>query len=73
MASMSSISALTASELMTDTSVSTTVGGKTYSANVSYANGEYVASDPSLPGAEASASSLQAAENDITMRIDVLA
>ncbi len=71
-ASTASISASTASQLMTDTSFSTTVNGKTYSADVSYSNGEYVASDPNLSGAEATGSSLQAAENNLTTRIDVL-
>jgi acetylornithine/succinyldiaminopimelate/putrescine aminotransferase len=65
-------SASAVSQLMTDASFSTTVGGKTYSADVTYSNGQYVADDSNLPGAEATGSSLQAAENNLTARIDVL-
>ena len=43
---MSSISLSTASQLMQDTSFSTTVKGKVYTGSVSYSDGEYVASDP---------------------------
>jgi len=67
-----SSSAAAVSQLMTDVSFSTTVGGKTYSADVTYSNGEYVADDSNLSGAEATGSSLQAAENNLTARIDVL-
>lgn len=73
LASTASISAATASQLMTDVAFSTTVDGKSYSASVSYSNGEYVASDPGLSGAEATGTSLQSAENNLTTRIDILA
>lgn len=71
---MSSVSLISsaASELMTDVSFTTTVAGKNYSASVTYSNGEYVASDPNLAGAEASGSSVMAAENSLSERIDIL-
>lgn len=74
MASISSISSVAsaASQLMTDTAFSTTVNGKNYSGNVTYSNGEYVASDPNLAGAAATGSSVAAAENNLTSRIDEL-
>jgi hypothetical protein len=71
-ASISASTASQASQLMTNTSFSTTVNGKSYSADVTYSNGEYVASDPNLSGAQASGSSVQAAENNLTTRIDIL-
>ena len=52
---------------------STSVGGKSYSGNVSQANGVYEISVPNLPGSAVSASSLQAAENALNARIDLLA
>jgi hypothetical protein len=72
---MAGISAITsaasaASQLMAETSFSTTVNGKSYSGAVSYSNGEYVASDPNLAGAEATGSSVMAAENNLATRID---
>lgn len=72
MASISGITSVAsaASQLMTETSFSTTVNGKSYSASVTYANGEYVASDPNLAGASASGSSEMAAENNLATRID---
>lgn len=51
---------------------STTVGGKSYSGSVSEANGEYTASVPNLPGATATGSSAQAAENNLSAIIDRL-
>jgi predicted RNase H-like HicB family nuclease len=51
----------------------TTVAGKSYSASVQESNGEYVISVPNLPGATATASTAQAAENALTIKIDVLA
>lgn len=71
--SAASVTAAAASELMTDVAFSTSVGGKTYSGDVTYSGGEYVASDPSLAGAEATGSSLQSAENNLSARIDILA
>lgn len=72
-ASAASVSAATASQLMTNVAFSTTVSGKSYSADVTYSNGEYIASDPNLAGAEAAGVSVQSAENNLTTRIDVLA
>ena len=74
MGSISSVTAAAsaASQLMAETSFSTTVNGKSYSASVSYSDGEYVASDPGLSGAEATGSSEMAAENNLATRIDEL-
>lgn len=71
-AGVASLSASSVSQLMSETSFSTTIAGKTYSADVTYSNGEYVADDSKVAGAEASGSSVQAAENNLTERIDVL-
>ncbi|MGC1869323.1 MAG: hypothetical protein WA700_00065 [Acidobacteriaceae bacterium] len=49
-----------------------TVGGKNYSGSVAESNGEYVASVPNLPGASASGSSVQSAENNLNTVIDAL-
>jgi predicted RNase H-like HicB family nuclease len=57
---------------MTATGYSTTVGGKQYSGSVSESDGQYTASIPSLPGATATGSSLDAAENALNSRIDEL-
>jgi predicted RNase H-like HicB family nuclease len=54
------------------TSYSTTVGGTQYSGGVEESGGDYVASVPGLSGATASGSSLVAAENNLTVRIDEL-
>jgi hypothetical protein len=70
--SLTSATASTVSELMSNTAFSTTVNGKNYSGSVSYSNGEYVASDPGLSGAEATGSSELAAENNLSTRIDEL-
>jgi hypothetical protein len=51
---------------------STSVGGKTYSGSVSETGGVYEVSVPNVPGARASASSIQTAENNLNMRIDEL-
>ena len=74
MASISSVTSVAsaASQLMTDTAFSTTVNGKSYSGDVTYSNGEYVASDSNLAGASATGSSVEAAENNLTSRIDEL-
>jgi hypothetical protein len=60
------------SEEMSETGYSTTVGGKQYSGSVEDSGGEYTASVPSLSGATATGSSLTAAENNLTLRIDEL-
>lgn len=51
---------------------STTVGGKSYSADVSDSNGTYTLSVPGLAGATVSASSLSTAENELGVKIDTL-
>jgi hypothetical protein len=51
---------------------STTVGGKNYSGSVQESGGTYVASVGNLPGVSASGSSIQAAENNLSARIDAL-
>jgi predicted RNase H-like HicB family nuclease len=51
-------------------SYSTTVAGKQYSGSVQESDGEYTASVSTLAGATASGSSIQAAENNLTTRID---
>jgi hypothetical protein len=53
-------------------SYSTTVAGKQYSGSVEDSGGQYTASVSGLAGASASASSMQAAENALTLRIDEL-
>jgi hypothetical protein len=52
------------------TSYSTTVAGKQYSGSVQESNGEYTASVSGLAGASASGSSITAAENNLTTRIN---
>jgi hypothetical protein len=52
---------------------SATIGGRTYSFSVEESNGEYTASVANLPGASASGSSIEAAENDLGTVIDTLA
>jgi hypothetical protein len=51
---------------------SASVGGKSYSANISQANGTYTLSVSNLPGAHVSGSSLSAAEIALTVKIDTL-
>jgi predicted RNase H-like HicB family nuclease len=48
------------------------VGGKSYSGSVQLANGQYEVSVPNLPGASASGSTPQSAENALTRKIDIL-
>jgi hypothetical protein len=48
------------------------VAGKQYSGSVEDSGGQYTASVSGLAGASASASSMQAAENALTLRIDEL-
>jgi predicted RNase H-like HicB family nuclease len=54
------------------TSYSTTVAGKSYSGSVQESDGSYVASIPNLPGASASGSSVQSAENNLNVVVDSL-
>lgn len=68
-----SISASNVSQLLTDVAFSTTVSGKTYTADVISSDGEYVASDPNLAGAKATGPNVQAAENNEISRIDFFA
>lgn len=51
---------------------STTIAGKQYSGSVEESGGQYTASVPSVPGASATGSSLAAAENNLSNRIDEL-
>jgi hypothetical protein len=51
---------------------STTVDGKTYSGSVEQSGGEYTASVANLPGATASGSSIEAAEDNLGTIIDAL-
>ncbi len=53
-------------------SYSATVGGTQYSGSVEESGGEYTASVPNVPGASATGSTLAAAENSLTLRIDEL-
>lgn len=59
-------------ELMVDVGFSTTVSGKTYSADVTYSNSEYLAHDANLIGADAIGTSMTSAENNLINRIDEL-
>jgi len=54
-------------------SYSTNVNGTNYSGSVEESGGTYTASIPNLPGAIATGSSVQAAENNLNTRIDILA
>jgi hypothetical protein len=62
----------TATLLAQSTIYSTTVGGKSYSADVSLSSGQYVATVPELPGVSATGSTLLSAENNLNARIDVV-
>jgi hypothetical protein len=66
------LTAAQVSELTTNIGFSAVVNGKTYAADVTYSNGEYVASDGNMSGAVASGNSLEAAENNLINRIDEL-
>jgi predicted RNase H-like HicB family nuclease len=57
-------------EVTAATSFSTTVNGKQYSGSVQESDGEYTASASGLTGASATGSSAQAAENNLTTRIN---
>jgi hypothetical protein len=58
---------------LVNTVYSTTVAGKSYSGSIEQSAGQYEISIPNLPGASASGSSVQAAENALTVKIDTLA
>jgi len=63
-----------ASQNLITTTYSTTVAGKSYSGSIQQEPvGGYIASVPDLPGASASGSSLEAAENNLGTIIDALA
>jgi hypothetical protein len=59
-------------EPQTAVDFSATVGGKNFGADVVYADGQYLASDPNVPGAEAGGQSVNAAEAALTNRLDCL-
>jgi hypothetical protein len=70
--SAATLTAAAVNELVVDVGFSTTIAGKTYQADVTYTNGEYLAEDASLPGAVATGGSVITAENNLAARIDVL-
>ena len=70
--SAATLTAAAVNQLVVDVGYSTTIGGKTYVADVTYTNGEYVADDANLTGAVATGNSVVAAENNLSARIDVL-
>jgi hypothetical protein len=59
--------------LAQSTLYSATVAGKTYTADVGLASGQYLATVPDLPGLSASGSNRLVAENNLDSRIDLLA
>jgi hypothetical protein len=59
-------------QLTVDVGFSTRVSGQTYSADVTYSNSEYLATDTHIIGAEATGTSLPSAENNLITRIDEL-
>jgi predicted RNase H-like HicB family nuclease len=61
-----------ATSALVNSTYSTSAGGKSYSANISQANGTYTLSVPNMPGASVSGSSLSAAEMALTIKIDTL-
>jgi len=67
-----SLTASAVNELVVDVGFSTTVAGKTYSADVTYSGDEYIAADPNLPGAVATGNTVPTSENNLTTRIDAL-
>jgi hypothetical protein len=70
--STATLTAAAVNELVVDVGFTTTVAGKTYAADVTYSGGEYIAEDGNLSGAVATGTSVVAAENNLTARIDVL-
>jgi hypothetical protein len=71
-AASAALSAAQVSALTVDSGFTTKVAGKTYSADVSYANGQYVATDANVSGAEATGNNMTEAENNLINRINVL-
>jgi len=78
---MSSASAIAASvthaqsttDLLAQSTIySANVGGKTYTADLSLSNGQYVATIPDVPSISASGESLVLAENNLNARISLL-
>jgi len=63
----------TATATLATTTYSTTAGGKNYSANVSESKGTYTLSVPNVPGGTVTGTSLTAAEEALSIRIDILA
>jgi hypothetical protein len=59
-------------EPQTAVDFSATVGGKNFGADVVYADGQYLASDPNVAGAQATGQSVNEAENALTSRLDCL-
>jgi hypothetical protein len=51
---------------------SASVAGKTYPANISVSDGEYVATVPQLPGVSASGNSLLSAETNLESRLSLI-
>jgi|HubBroStandDraft_1064217.scaffolds.fasta_scaffold478574_1 hypothetical protein len=70
--STATLTAAAVNELVVDVGFSTTVAGKSYAADVTYTGGEYVAEDANLNGAVATGTSVVAAENNLSTRIDVI-
>jgi hypothetical protein len=62
----------TATSILDSPTYLTSVGGKSYSADISQANGTYTLSVPNLPGSSVSGSSLSVAESALNVRIDFL-
>lgn len=71
-ASSAALAATRVNPLTVDVGFSTTVGGKTYNADVSYSGGQYVADDTRITGAVATGSDLQRAENNLIYHIDAI-
>lgn len=66
------LSASALDQLTVDVGFSTRVLGQTYSAEVTYSNSEYLATDAHIIGAEATGTSLPSAESNLITRIDEL-
>jgi hypothetical protein len=62
----------TADLLAQSTIYSANVAGKTYTADLSLSNGQYVATIPDLPSISASGQSLVLAENNLDARISLI-
>ena len=62
----------TATSILESSTYSTSVGGKSYSANISQTNGTYTLAVPNLPGASVSGSSLSEAEIALSIKINTL-